>query len=160
MLIKSSTGLVAVVNYIQSSDINGSEIRIINSTSHTAEDCEYNFYFASQAIDFYGGAVYSYSRDRRKIFKTTVEGTPTILEYRYVSNYVCISTHTGMKVISHQRQQHSMHVCVANIIQMFVCHSGVSPCAINNGGCAHLCLLSSTHPKGYTCTCHCGTRLH
>jgi hypothetical protein len=38
-------------------------------------------------------------------------------------------------------------------------HSGFNPCTTNNGGCAHLCLLSSTHPDGYTCACHSGTRL-
>ena len=36
---------------------------------------------------------------------------------------------------------------------------GFNPCANNNGGCAHLCLLSSTHPDGYTCVCHNGTQL-
>lgn len=37
---------------------------------------------------------------------------------------------------------------------------GYNPCANNNGGCAHLCLLSSNHPDGYTCACHSGSRLH
>ena len=111
MLIKSSTGLVAVVNYIQSSDINGSEIRIINSTSHTAEDCEYNFYFASQAIDFYGGAVYSYSDRDKVIFKTVVESTCTTQSH---FDYMCNSSHTGMKVISRRRQLQGMYICTCD----------------------------------------------
>jgi hypothetical protein len=37
---------------------------------------------------------------------------------------------------------------------------GVNPCAINNGGCAHLCLLSNTDQRNYICACHSGTQLH
>ena len=36
---------------------------------------------------------------------------------------------------------------------------GINPCAINNGGCAHLCLLSNTDQRNYTCACHSGTQL-
>ena len=28
-----------------------------------------------------------------------------------------------------------------------------NPCAVNNGGCSHLCLLSSVKPDGYSCAC-------
>ena len=38
--------------------------------------------------------------------------------------------------------------------------AGVNPCAINNGGCAHLCLLSFDNSRNYTCACHNGTLLH
>ena len=31
--------------------------------------------------------------------------------------------------------------------------SAPNPCEINNGGCTHLCLLSSTNSSGYSCTC-------
>ena len=44
----------------------------------------------------------------------------------------------------------------SNTIVSFI---GFNPCANNNGGCTHLCLLSSTHPNGYTCACHNGTML-
>ena len=33
-------------------------------------------------------------------------------------------------------------------------YTGVNPCATNNGGCAHLCLLSNTDHRNYTCACH------
>ena len=33
-----------------------------------------------------------------------------------------------------------------------------TPCAINNGGCSHLCLMSP-RPAGYTCACPTGVRL-
>lgn len=28
-----------------------------------------------------------------------------------------------------------------------------NPCAIDNGGCTHLCLLSAVGPAGYCCVC-------
>ena len=34
-----------------------------------------------------------------------------------------------------------------------------SPCTHENGGCSHLCLLSATHPLGYSCACPTGYRL-
>lgn len=37
---------------------------------------------------------------------------------------------------------------------------GENPCAVNNGGCAHLCLLSVSDVRNYTCACHSGTELH
>ena len=39
-------------------------------------------------------------------------------------------------------------------------YTGFNPCAHNNGGCAHLCLLSFNDQRNYTCACHSGTRLH
>ena len=38
--------------------------------------------------------------------------------------------------------------------------AGTNPCAINNGGCAHLCLLSFSNSRNHTCACHNGTQLH
>ena len=29
----------------------------------------------------------------------------------------------------------------------------LSPCSVSNGNCSHLCLLSSIHPAGYSCSC-------
>lgn len=34
-----------------------------------------------------------------------------------------------------------------------------TPCALNNGGCSHLCLLSTVSPAGYTCACPTGVKL-
>lgn len=34
-----------------------------------------------------------------------------------------------------------------------------SPCLVNNGNCSHLCLLSSTDSRGYTCACPTGIKL-
>ena len=31
--------------------------------------------------------------------------------------------------------------------------SVTNPCASNNGECSHLCLLSSSASRGYTCVC-------
>ena len=30
---------------------------------------------------------------------------------------------------------------------------GTNPCHVRNGGCSHLCLLSSVHEAGYSCAC-------
>ena len=38
--------------------------------------------------------------------------------------------------------------------------TALNPCGNNNGGCTHLCLLSSTDSRGYSCACHNGTVLH
>ena len=39
-------------------------------------------------------------------------------------------------------------------------HIGTNPCALNNGGCTHLCLLSSVQEAGFTCNCPGGTMLN
>ena len=31
-----------------------------------------------------------------------------------------------------------------------------NPCSTNNGGCSHLCLLSTVDPKHYSCDCPTG----
>ena len=33
------------------------------------------------------------------------------------------------------------------------CFAGTNPCGNNNGGCKHLCLLSSIEEKGFSCHC-------
>lgn len=30
---------------------------------------------------------------------------------------------------------------------------GPNPCATNNGGCSHMCVLSAVEPAGYSCLC-------
>ena len=34
-----------------------------------------------------------------------------------------------------------------------MCILGQNPCAENNGGCSHLCLLSAVAADGFTCNC-------
>ena len=34
-----------------------------------------------------------------------------------------------------------------------ICVVVTNPCDMNNGGCSHLCLLSSTSARGFTCVC-------
>ena len=36
----------------------------------------------------------------------------------------------------------------------------INPCAVNNGGCTHLCLLSSVKPDGYSCACPTDVKLY
>ena len=91
--------------YIESSSVDGSGRRIVYNTSRPGS-CSNSSYRYSQAIDFFRGAVYSYSRHRGDIVKTVVEHTYKIIRYSHVSRYICPSlyTYSGMKVISPQRQ--------------------------------------------------------
>ena len=90
-------------NYIESSNVNGLERKIVHSTSRLGS-CSASYYLYSQGIDFFGGAVYSYSGYHNDIVKTVVDGTPTVFRYEYINYYMCYSIYTGMKVISCQRQ--------------------------------------------------------
>ena len=40
-----------------------------------------------------------------------------------------------------------------NLSQNVLCILGQNPCAENNGGCSHLCLLSAVAADGFTCNC-------
>ena len=93
-------------DYIGSSKANGSERKITYGPSGNSNHCYYGYYRGTQAIDFFGGAVYSYSRSYFYIFKTEVGNVLNIISFPYVSNYMCHSSYmySGMKVISHERQ--------------------------------------------------------
>lgn len=117
--IKSSNSSSCNHNdFLESSRVDGSERRIVV----TPRDC---YYYGSQAIDLFGGIVYSYSRHSHKIFKTVTvaESTPKITNFSYINNFIgchnswhrygCMcNSQTGMKIISfeHQMQGSSMHV--------------------------------------------------
>ena len=111
----SSGGCYYHTNYkLESSNVNGSGRRTVHNTSGIGS-CSCYYYCRSQAIDFFGGAVYSYSTSYiSSIYKTVVDDTPTVHSYDYVSNYMCSSSHTGMKVISHQRQVQGMYAHVTD----------------------------------------------
>lgn len=38
------------------------------------------------------------------------------------------------------------------IITLYI-HIVPNPCATNNGGCSHMCVLSAVEPAGYSCLC-------
>ena len=93
--------------YLQSSNTDGSGRRIAYNASYTYGRCP-NYYYmhTSQAIDFFGGAVYSYSSySYRYIHRTMIEGTPSISRYSY--NYYTCRSGTSLKVISRERQLQS-----------------------------------------------------
>ena len=94
-------------NYIETSSIDGSGRRGIYNVSTMDGSCTNSSY--PQAIDFFGGAIYTYSRSHGNIFKAVVENTPKIVAYNNVNWYMCNSTHyTVMKVISPERQLQGM----------------------------------------------------
>ena len=81
-------------HHIGSANSDGSGKRILYS---------YYAYCSSKAIDFFGGAVYSY-RLNNHIYKTEVASIPKLVGSIYINYHGCSSTYTGMKLISHQRQ--------------------------------------------------------
>ena len=94
-------------NYIESSRVDGSG-RTVHNTSMIG-GCSYGYYYQSQTIDFFRGAVYSYSRYYRNILKATSLETavPQNIWFSYVSNYMCSSSsyiYSGMKVVNPEHQ--------------------------------------------------------
>lgn len=96
--------------YMESSSGDGSGRSIAYDTSYHSNPCYYG-YHQTQAIDFFRGAVYSYSKSRRRIYKTVVEHTPNIYTFDSVSNYMCYSSYvySGIKVISPEHQQQGIY---------------------------------------------------
>ena len=103
-------------NYIGSSTVDGSERRIAydpSSNYYSSNRCYYGFYRRTQAIDFLGGAIYSYSRRHHEIIKTKVGDILNITRFSYMNNYMCQSSsymYSGMKVISSERQLQGIYI--------------------------------------------------
>ena len=99
-------------NYIESSKDGGSGGTITydpssSSNIYFSNDCCYDCYRQTQAIDFFEGDIYSYSGHNHDIVKTIVDYKELkITDFPYVSNYMCQSSYvySGMKVISPKRQ--------------------------------------------------------
>ena len=94
---------------LESSNTNGSNRSIVYNATRYDGNCYNRYYYmhsASQAMDFFGGTVYTYSQYNRRIYKTSAEGRPYISWMNYMS-YVCGSSFNGMKVVSRQRQLQS-----------------------------------------------------
>ena len=147
-------------NYLESSRVDGSGRSIAYDSSRNFRGCYHGYYRGTQAIDFFGGAIYSYSG---RVVKTEVNHALNNI-ITYGGSYVCQSLYSGMKVISSERQQPGIPITTSMHSSPYysskICKFlGVNPCAINNGGCAHLCLLSNTDQRNYTCACHTGTQL-
>ena len=104
-------------NYLESSKVDGSGRSIAYDPSRSYYGCYYGYYLRTQAIDFFGGAIYSYSRYYSGIFKTKV-GPGNVLNityFPYVHYYMCQSSsymYSGMKVISHERQPQG--ICIVH----------------------------------------------
>ena len=97
-------------SYIEGARVDGSG-RIFHCDNTTASlgSCSHGGYSLSQAIDFFRGAIYSYSKHQFSIFKTVLEHTPQITTmFDRIGWYMCysprITVYTGMKVISSERQ--------------------------------------------------------
>jgi hypothetical protein len=93
-------------NYIGSSRVDGSGTRI---TYVPSGNCYY--YHRTQAIDFFGGAIYSYSRNYHDIFKTEVANVTKVAQFHYVSYYMCRSSYmySGLKIINSERQPQGIY---------------------------------------------------
>ena len=98
---------------LERSNSDGTNRSIVYCTGYYRGRCK-NYYFMRspyfQAMDFFGGAVYTYSPHyNRHIYKTTAESRSNIasINNNYMS-YICSSySAQGMKVISRQRQLQS-----------------------------------------------------
>ncbi len=102
-------------NYIESSRVDGSGRRIAYDPSNSrygSNGCYYGYYRQTQAIDFFGGAIYLYSRRNYDIIKTEVGNVLNITRFHYVSNYMCQSSYMYpvLKVISPERQLQGIHI--------------------------------------------------
>ena len=96
-------------NYIESSNVDGSGRRIAyDPSSHNR--CYYGYYRQTQAIDFFGGTIYSYSGRSSRIIKTEMGNVLNITNFPYVGNYMCQSSYSGMKVISPEHQLQGIHI--------------------------------------------------
>ena len=140
------------------SNVDGSE----RSQTVVTSNC-FLFGYYPRAIDFFGGDLYSFSTNTFNIYKIIL-GEETIVN-TFDDDYIsqCPASYTGMKVISDQRQQQGTKIfqsCMHTHHIKFCTAIGENPCAINNGGCAHLCLLSFSDDRNYTCSCHSGAELH
>lgn len=41
----------------------------------------------------------------------------------------------------------------ADVYVLYYFTAAANPCAVNNGNCTYMCLLSATNPSGYNCSC-------
>ena len=92
------------INYIERANTDGSGREIVYNASTLIGNCTNNSYhnsYSSQAIDYFGGAVYMYTRD---VFKAIVVDTQNIVTYDSVNWYRCNSTYTALKIVSPKRQ--------------------------------------------------------
>ena len=91
--------------YLESSNTDGSNRSIVYNTTRNDGGCNGYYYMDSnyfQAMDFFGGAVYTFSPSyNRYIYKTATEGISNVNYMHYSCNSY---TALGMKVISRQRQ--------------------------------------------------------
>ena len=79
-------------DYIETSKVDGSGRKIAYDPSGNSNRCYYGYYHGTQAIDFFGGAIYSYSRYHNRIIKTVVGNVLNITYFPYISNYMCRSS--------------------------------------------------------------------
>ena len=93
--------------YLQKSNIDGSNQSIVYKTGCSNY---YNHYYATQLdMDFFGGAVYTYSSYFGNIRATNTEGRPSIRSINSYRGYICNQqSFRGFKVISRQRQLQSI----------------------------------------------------
>ena len=93
---------------LESSNTDGSNRTVVYNATRYYGGCNsyYYMYSAAQAMDYFGGAVFTYNYRYRYIYKTTAEGRPYITRTNYM-RYICRSSYRGMKVISRQRQLQS-----------------------------------------------------
>ena len=99
--------------YLQKSNTDGSNRSIVYNATQYYGGCSqyyYRYYYTQPDIDFFDGAVYTYSPYYRFLQSITTEGRPSFSYMHYICSH--ISFH-GIKVISRQRQLQSNNVIIA-----------------------------------------------
>ena len=111
-------------NYIESSNVDGSG-RIAYDPSSNINVCYHGYYRRTQAIDFFEGAIYSYSRYYNDIIKTEVGNVLNITNFPYVDHYMCQSScmYSGMKVISPEHQLQGICIILFTIRHAYMAAS-------------------------------------
>ena len=106
--------------YLESSNTDGSNRSIVHSAIRYDGRCSDYYYMYSnyfQSMDFFGGAVYTYSDSpysfNRYIYRTTTDTRSYITSINSYMSYICSSYPVQeMKVVSRQHQLQSKQFCI------------------------------------------------
>ena len=141
-----------------------SDYRVLESSTVNGTNRK-TIYWFSQSYSFYGISLFNdifYLSWYNEMYRISTSGQ----NFTSINNpYICYKNYRRLKVLSEERQPQ-----ISELIhwQMGTCENLIStcmyidsnPCDSNNGGCSHLCLLSAVDPRGYSCHCPHGMRLH
>ena len=129
----------AGLNRIEVSGVNGSNRRVVVSGG----------IYSPFGLSVFRGTLY-YTDEG--IFSISTSGGTISTVY----DSICADT-LGIEVVSVERQPSGNEINIFRYFKILSNESilflGTNPCQLSNGGCSHLCLLSSVQDAGYSCFC-------